>query len=422
MTELQRYKALALVVLAGLFAGACSCGLWPVPTPVPTPTSTPFPTPTMPPYTPLPRGAVSPVVIQRSPERGEELSLDGSIELVFDRTMDQASVETAFNVSPEVAGELEWTDERTVRFKPARGLKRDAEYYVTVGAEAKASDGNPLDGAYRFRFRTVGYLEVAQVIPAPDVEDVEAASTVTVIFNRPVVPLMAVSDPAYTDLPQPVTFEPSIEGSGEWLNTSIYVFTPAEPLAGGTTYTARIAAGLADTTGGVVAEDYEWSFSTQPPHVVWVSPHEGAELIGVETTVQVTFNMPVDCDSATEAFSMRTGVRSVAGTFVSRSSTSSTPMNSPGPRTSPIKACSSCMCRKRALAASPKRLERPGRSRRSITSMLASAAAKETGLEPKVLCSSTAVNPFRSSRASRAPMGNPPPKALDSTSMSGTTP
>jgi len=229
--------------------------------------------------------------------------------------MDHGSVEDAFQVSPEVSGSLEWADERTVRFKPARDLKRDTEYRVAVGPKAKATDGNLLDGAYRFRFRTVGYLEVTQVVPAPDTENVEATSTITVIFNRPVVPLTVVSDPAYADLPQPLTLDPPIEGSGEWLNTSIYVFTPAKPLAGGTTYTAHIAAGLTDTTGGVLAEDYDWSFSTQPPQVVWVSPHEDAELVDVDTTIRVTFNMPVDCTAATEAFSLRTGLRSVPGTF-----------------------------------------------------------------------------------------------------------
>ncbi|MDY7080043.1 MAG: Ig-like domain-containing protein [Chloroflexota bacterium] len=298
MKRLNLYKIVALVTLLSLLLGACR---------------TSIPSPTLPPYTPPPPGAIPAVVVQRTPERGEELLPDGAIELVFDRPMDRTSVETAFQVSPEVAGRLDWADERTVRFKPARDLKRDAEYYVTVGAEAQASDGNPLDGAYRFRFRTVGYLEVAQIIPAPDTEDVETGSSITVIFNRPVVPLTAVSDPGYTDLPQPVTFDPSIEGSGEWLNTSIYVFTPAEPLAGGATYEARIAAGLADTTGGVLAEDYEWSFSTQPPQVVWVSPTEGAELVGVDTALQVIFNMEVDCGSATEAFSLRAGLRPVSG-------------------------------------------------------------------------------------------------------------
>ncbi|MFQ6102069.1 MAG: Ig-like domain-containing protein [Anaerolineae bacterium] len=300
MRNLSLYKTIALITLLSLLLGACC----PKPTPSPSP-----------PYTPPPPGTVSPVIVQRTPERGEELPPDGSIQLVFDRAMDRASVEAAFQVSPDVRGSLEWADERTVRFKPARDLKRDSEYWVTLGAGAKAADGDPLDGAYRFRFRTVGYLEVAQVIPAPGAEDVEATSTVTVIFNRPVVPLTAVSDPTYTDLPRPVTFDPEIEGQGEWLNTSIYVFTPAEPLAGGTDYTARIAAGLEDTTGGILPEDYEWSFSTQPPQVVWVSPSEDAELVGVDTAVQVVFNMPVDCASATGSFSLRAGLRSIPGLF-----------------------------------------------------------------------------------------------------------
>ncbi len=301
MKRLDLYKILSLVALFSLVLGGCRSAVGPTPSPTP------------PPYTPPPPDTVSPIVIQRTPERGEELSPDGIVELVFDRPMDKPSVEASFLVGPDVPGSIEWADERTVRFKPARDLKRDADYYVTLSAEAKATDGNLLDGAYRFRFRTVGYLEVAQVIPAPGAEDVEAGSAVTVIFNRPVVPLTAVSDPATAELPQPLVLDPPVEGTGEWLNTSIYVFTPAGTLPGGTRYEARVAAGLADTTGGVLAEDYVWSFSTQPPQVVWVSPHEDAELVGVDTAVEVSFNMPVDCASAAQAFSLRTGLRSIPG-------------------------------------------------------------------------------------------------------------
>ena len=213
MIELRRYRTLALVTLASMLLAGCRGGPDPVPTATPTATPTPVPRPTLPPYTPPPPETVSPIVIQRAPERGEELLPDGNIELVFDRPMDRGSVEAAFSISPQVSGDLEWTDERTLYFEPVRDLKRDAEYYVTLGVGAKAADGDRIDGAYRFRFRTVGYLEVAQAIPAPGTEDVEAASTVTIIFNRPVVPLTAVSDPAYTDLPQPVTFDPVVSGS-----------------------------------------------------------------------------------------------------------------------------------------------------------------------------------------------------------------
>ena len=253
----------------------------------------------------------SPVVIQRTPERGEELSVDGTIELVFDRAMDHAAVEKAFSLLryPEaetVSGWFDWPDERTARFQPARSLSRDTEYRVALTSEAAGVDGHTLIEAFTFRFRTVGYLEVSQVIPAPGTQDIEADGTITVMFNRPVVPLVAISDPKAAGLPHPLDIDPVISGTGQWLNTSIYVFTPTEPLAGGTTYTARVSSGLTDTTGGVLAEDFVWTFSTQPPNVVWVDPDQNEDLVPVDTSIRVTFNMPIDLNSARERFTLRT--------------------------------------------------------------------------------------------------------------------
>ena len=158
-------------------------------------------------------------------------------------------MERAFSISPKVKGRFQWPDERTIRFQPAKALDRATRYEVELGTGAKDADGVSLAEKYRFHFTTVGYLEVTQVIPAPDSQDVEADSAITVMFNRPVVPLTTLEQ--QEDLPQPVVFDPPIEGRGEWLNTSIYVFTPDGPLAGGTRYTARVQAGLTDTTGGL---------------------------------------------------------------------------------------------------------------------------------------------------------------------------
>jgi len=304
------YFALTLTVVASLLLTACGpmvlTGPTAQPTPQPTPEPTPQPTP-MPPVASaaqVPVGTAAPIIIQRTPERGEELPLDGTIELVFDRAMDQTAVERAFSISPRVEGRFQWPDERTVRFQPAQALARATRYEVYLGTGAKDADGVLLAEAYRFHFTTVGYLEVTQVIPAPDSQDVEADSTITVMFNRPVVPLTTLEQ--QKDLPQPLVFAPPVQGSGEWLNTSIYVFTPAEPLAGGTQYTARVKAGLTDTTGGLLEEDYQWSFSTQPPGVVWTTPNDGATLVAPTTEVQITFNQPVDCQSAKDAFSLKT--------------------------------------------------------------------------------------------------------------------
>lgn len=306
---------IALLVLASLVV-ACSLrgtnatSAQTIPTDTPNPTGTPESQPPKPQvgYTPVAEGVVSPVVIQRVPRRGETLSPDGAIELIFDRAMDQAAVEQALTVQQAaekptaVAVKFDWPDDRTVRVKPAQALPREALFDVILTQKATAGSGEPLAEPYTFRFSTTGYLEVSQVIPAPDTTDLEADSTITVMFNRPVVPMTTLAEMA--SLPQPLTFEPAVTGSGEWLNTSVYVFTPAQPLSGGTTYTAKVVAGLKDTAGALLAQDYVWKFTTIPPFVVWNTPSDGSTLVDINTAVQVQFNQPVDLVSAQKAFTM----------------------------------------------------------------------------------------------------------------------
>src|SRR5215213_293038 len=82
-------------------------------------------------------------------------------------------------------------------------------------------------------------LKVSQVLPADNGMGIEPDSTITVIFNLPVVPLTVAEDSS--TLPQPLTFTPAVQGKGEWLNTSIYVFHPDPALQGGTNYTVTVS-------------------------------------------------------------------------------------------------------------------------------------------------------------------------------------
>jgi len=95
-------------------------------------------------------------------------------------------------------------------------------------------------------------------------------------------------------LPDPLALDPPVEGQGEWLNTSIYLFTPAEGLRGGTSYTATVRAGLEDVTGGLLAEDYTWTFTTLPPDVVEIVPSAGSTGVKLEAPVTVSFTQPMD--------------------------------------------------------------------------------------------------------------------------------
>ncbi|HML24575.1 MAG TPA: Ig-like domain-containing protein [Aggregatilinea sp.] len=246
--------------------------------------------------------ALPPVVVETSPLAGEELSLDGTVTFYFDQAMDPETVGAAFERDPLIGGTLSWPTDSTAVFTPEEGvLARATEYRFTITTAATSADGVPMEEPFTLTLRTVGYLEVTEVLPN-DGAEVVVGQTFTVVFNRPVVPLVSVEDMG--DLPTPLTFDPPVVGEGEWLNTSIYVFTPTEPLIGGMTYTATVKAGLEDVTGGVLQDDYSWSFTTAAPRVTDVTPGGDTSNVRLETAVTVTFSQQMDHATTEAAFTL----------------------------------------------------------------------------------------------------------------------
>jgi uncharacterized protein YfaS (alpha-2-macroglobulin family) len=299
-----------VLVIAVILVLACRFGPRP-PAPAATPTEPIPPTPTPTPLPPLP-----PQVIQVSPGRGEEQILDAPIQLVFDQPMDARTVERAFTIEPAVDGDWNWVTDRLAQFEPAgEGFERATRYTVALQESASSEAGLALKDTVTFHFTTVGFLEVGGVQPADGTAEVATDGVVTVLFNRPVVPLAAIED--QDNLPHPLTFVPPVRGEGEWLNTSIYVFTPREGFEPATTYKARIAAGLADTTGGVLADDFTWEFTTVMPAVVATYPEHDTIYVSTEPTIYVAFNQSMYHASAEAAFELKnTATREVVpGSF-----------------------------------------------------------------------------------------------------------
>ena len=256
-----------------------------------------------------------PRVVLVTPETGEEIPLDAPLQVVFDQPMDAAAVEAAFSIDPPVVGNFEWPLPHIMEFKPKTGFERATRYTVRLEESGLSQAGLPLQEALSYHFETVGFLEVTTVQPADGTAEVAAEAVVTVLFNRPVVPLTAIED--QDRLPQPITFVPPVRGKGEWLNTSIYMFTPDEGFEPATTYKARIGHSLTDTTGGVLAEDYTWEFTTVMPAVVATSPDEDDIYVSIQPTIQVAFNQPMDRKSAEAGFAMYCGKKAeeVEGAF-----------------------------------------------------------------------------------------------------------
>jgi len=252
---------------------------------------------------PVPEEPWPPLILSTMPEKGEKLDLTEPIELAFDQPMDKASVEAAFALDPPLEGTLSWVSDQAVRFEPAQAFERGKRYSVRVSEVAKSAKGLALAHPFEARFNTVGFLEVAVTQPEDGASEVASDTTITVLFNRPVVPLSAIEERA--SLPQPLTFMPPVRGKGEWLNTSIYRFTPeGDGFAPSTGYMARIAAGLTDLSGAIMTKDYEWRFTTVMPAVVASDPAANSIYVDVTPKIELSFNQPMDHKSTEEAFTL----------------------------------------------------------------------------------------------------------------------
>lgn len=266
-------------------------------------------TPTFQPPPVIPTVSQTPRLVGQVPAAGERLTLDDSLDLIFDRDMDSASTESAFALTDssgvQFAGTFSWPNARTLRFTPDLALAAGVTYTASISTSAKSADGVALAEGVRAEFRTIESLAVGQVFPAPDTTEVGLDSTITVIFNRPIVPVTITED--QKNLPQPVTIQPEVAGTGQWVSSSVYVFQPEKGLDSGTPYLVSVDAGLTDTLGMALGESYVWKFVTRAPGISYFSlingesnPPMDIEKVLLDQGFLIEFLQPMDAAS-TEA-------------------------------------------------------------------------------------------------------------------------
>ena len=263
---------------------------------------------------PVPLEAIdwAPQVVTSDPLPGSEIAANAAITVRFDQPMDQESVAAAFAIEPAVEGELSWPEPSVAVFTPAETLAEGQTYHVRVADSAASVNGQTLLEPVDFALQTTGPLAVTQVSPEDGATAIGTDAAITVVFNKPVVPLVSSGEQA--GLPQPLTFDPPVAGAGEWTSTSIYRFVADPALAGSTSYTVSVDPALTDLTGSVIENPPTWQFTTLGPEVVTVEPENNAERIVPTTPITVTFNMPMNPTGVEGALSLSADDEAVAYT------------------------------------------------------------------------------------------------------------
>lgn len=253
------------------------------------------------------RGASSlsaPQVIESVPQPGEELNRTQPITINFDQDMNRGSVEQSLTISEGVQPDVRWQDDRTLIINPpAEGWQRAKRYTIRINATAQSKAGVPIRDTVRLELSTIGALEVTALLPTNNAADVDDLAKITVTFNRPVVPLTTTAE--QDKLPSPIRVTPAIEGKGEWISTSIYVFTPSKGLTGGTEYTVTVPEGLTDVTGAVLEKGAITTFRTRFPYVLEIFPYTQYEpRIVLDQPITITFSQAMDRASIESAFAL----------------------------------------------------------------------------------------------------------------------
>jgi len=239
-------------------------------------------------------GLIPPTVISETPPSGAAgVCPTAVITVTFSVAMQPATINaTTFTVAPGVIGTITADTTNTIfTFTPSSALALNTLYTATITTGATDVYGIALASNFVWTFTTSSEAcappTVISVTPA---NGVCPSTAVTATFSEAMLAstinttTFTLTGPGGTAVAGAVTYA-----------ASTATFTPTNPLALSTLYTATITTGAEDLNGDALANNYVWTFTTAssacvPPTVVSVAPPNGSSGICPGTLVVATFS------------------------------------------------------------------------------------------------------------------------------------
>jgi uncharacterized protein YfaS (alpha-2-macroglobulin family) len=151
-----------------------------------------------------------------------------------------------------------------------------------------------------------GPLQVLRYAPEGEIP---IAPFISITFNQPMVPLTTLADLAARDVP--VHVEPSLPGTWRWLGAKTLTFEydseQIDRLPKATAYRVTVPAGTKSLSGGVLAQEVTWTFTTPPPKVIETSPPDAPQPL--EPLFWVAFDQRIDPAKVLESIQVYAGSR-----------------------------------------------------------------------------------------------------------------
>ena len=212
-------------------------------------------------------------------------------------------------------------------FVPSANLQYNTVYTATISPNAANTLGIPLSSPYMWTFTTAVQPTVISTNPPNGATGVPLSQVLSATFSTP-VKCSSLLSPANTFRvtgPGATVVAGTVACSG-----AVATFTPSNPLAANTSFTAMITQAATDAAGDPLAAPYTWSFrtgsgsSSSSLSVISTEPANGATSVPVSQAVTATFSQAMNASTLTSStFTLAAGTTPVTGvvTYVAPGST-----------------------------------------------------------------------------------------------------
>lgn len=219
----------------------------------------------------------------------EKISLNASIPVLLPKGISKEIAKAHISFDPKVEGE--WEDdpkEDRLVFNPKDSLTLGKYYSVVLDADEVHMKGD---------FYVDEDPKIEAIFPTENSEVHEDAE-ITIVFNRPMVPLTTLSELELHTLP--VTVTPETPGRFKWVSARNLQFIPETTLIPSSEYTVTIGEGFT-SLDGLKVEPRTHTFRTRPLRYDFVSSGP----ISYRAPIVIDFNQPVDLEKTRDLISVR---------------------------------------------------------------------------------------------------------------------
>ena len=227
-------------------------------------------------------------------QRENNISVDSSIDIEFNKSAKVNLVESAFKIYPEIDGSLNWNSDNSIlTFKPTNSFAAKTNYQVTIDTIANAQDGSKLNTPFSFSFETERTaLSLISTYPLKNSTDNSTTSNIILSFDGSILSSTLPGNVLFQDI-NGNNIQITVDQS-EYSNGKIK-FSPTSQLNENSIYKITLSDNVGDSKGLTLNEGIKISFTTEKEKYIsgniyddfennsgWTSPYQTEGSVGLD--------------------------------------------------------------------------------------------------------------------------------------------